>query len=529
MSFSSLYIGATGAIAYGDGMQTVGNNLANVNTTAYKHSDTLFQTLISKQMATGSAPAGTSGSKISQMGMGVRTAAVKTCFKQGGLENTTTATDMALSGEGFFGVRDAGSGDMFYTRDGTFRFDNEGYLLNSAGLRVQGAAIDRLTGSLSAIGDVVLPMEDYTTATGETYRAVISSPKATESMMLSTNLDFTSVDQVSDAANPFFSLVGSWNGLNEDPLVSAGYTTSMKVYDEGGESHELTFYFDKVDASTLTDPTPGYQYWEYMVAIDPDEDGSALAGTSSAGLVSCGTLAFNRDGLLMNQTAYALTGGADGSVLSNWSLAGFDADGGFTFDVTFAPTSGGGGGTQTIGYTMGVTSSNGAWLSGGASNAAGVGTNVQDLAAMDGMFRDAYGTTNYNNGSMTLIANQDGYAQGFLQSLSVADDGTLVGEFSNGQSEGLFKVGVYRFTNEFGLRREGGNLFSATQESGAVIEGFAQENGSGKVYGSSLEMSNADMANEFVEMILFQRGIQANTKVITTSDSLLQTAISIKR
>lgn len=524
MAFSSLFIAATGVTAQSQGMQTVSNNLANVSTTGYKHADTLFQSLISQQMATGSNRAGDSAVQASQKGMGVAVGQVKTSFRQGGLETTNTSTDMGISGNGFFGVADQESGDIFYTRDGTFRFDQEGYLRDSRGLYVQGAVIDRETGAAGGLGAMQLPFEEYTTPTGETYQGVVSDPRATESIRLSTNLDFSSQDQVSNESNPFFAMALNWNPDNDNPAGSAGYTHALDVFDENGGRHTLTYYFDEVDSADVSNAAPGYSYWEYVIGMNPEEDArSATMDTSSAGLLSFGTLVFNDDGLLLNQTAYTLDESGDPGVLSNWGLAGFDDQGRTSFDVTFD-----GGQPQTIGYNMGLLNSNATW-EGGAQTAGGVGIDARNLAEMSTPARDVYGTTNYNTGSVTLISTQDGYGQGFLQALNVDTDGRIVGSFSNGQEEALFQVGVYRFNSEHGLRRAGSNLFQETDRSGAAIEGFANVDGRGSVYGSSLEMSNVDMADQFVQMIMLQRGFQANTKVVTTSDAILQSALSIKR
>lgn len=530
MAFSSLYIGATGLTAYSDGMQVISNNLANVSTTGYKQADAFYNSLISQQMATGSNRSGANTVGISQKGMGVALGGIKTSFRQGGAEGTSTATEMALDGNGFFGVRDAESGNLYYTRDGSFRFDNEGYLLNAKGMRVQGGTIDRLTGSVGAMGDILLPLAEYTNGAGDTFEAVQSEPNATSAISLSANLDFSSADETTSTSNPLFALFESWNGLAEDPVGASSYTTALGVYDAEGNRHTLEFNFDEVSSDTLSGAAAGYSYWEYTLTMDPAEDGRALfQGTSSAGMLAFGTLSF-ADGIMMDMSAFTFgAGAASPASLSNWSPAAFNADGQPTFDIAFQTSGAGATQSQTIGFDFGLTSTSGTWSQGGASNAGVAGAQVASLAGLQDMDRDSFVSTNYDRGSSTNLASQDGYARGFLQSLDVDVDGTLVGNFSNGQSEGLFKVGVYRFNSEYGLHRDGGNLFQATAESGAAIEGFAQEDGRGTVKGSSLEMSNVDMSEQFVRLIVTQRGFQSNTKVITTSDSILQTAISIKR
>ncbi|MDP3428071.1 MAG: flagellar hook-basal body complex protein, partial [Humidesulfovibrio sp.] len=125
--------------------------------------------------------------------------------------------------------------------------------------------------------------------------------------------------------------------------------------------------------------------------------------------------------------------------------------------------------------------------------------------------------------------SQDGYTAGFLQSISVSREGILTGRYSNGQVLDLYSLTLTSFTNQWGLRREGGNLFSETRESGPALTGQANSPGKGTIASSTLEQSNVDMGAQFVSLITAQRGFQANTKVITTADSMLGEIIAMKR
>ncbi|MDD4731160.1 MAG: flagellar hook protein FlgE [Desulfovibrio sp.] len=523
MAFSSLYIGATGLVSHGKRMGVIGNNLANVNTSGYKRAETHFQTLISSQMACGANPRGDTAVHISQKGLGVGVAEVRTSFLQGSYETTNTATDMAVAGNGFFGVVNPEDGNLYFTRSGVFRFDREGYLLSPQGYRVQGGAVDRETGTVGGMEDIRLPFQDVE-SNGQTIPAVVSAPRATTAAVLNTNLDYATVDHYSDEQDPFFAMAKAWNGLQEFPLGAAtGYDTTLKVYDESGAAHNVTVHFDPVSPDAVSNAAPGSSYWEYLVTMPPSEDGSAAAGTSGAGLLGMGVLTFNKYGELTGQSAFSLTGG-DASVLSNWAPAAFGEDGSPTFTAQFA-----GGAAQEISLNMGLTTSSASWTGQTAASAGAVGQNVASLGNMTTPGKSAYATTNYELGSLTRTAQQDGYAEGFLRALNVDEEGFIVGQFSNGQSEQLYQVGLYRFNSEYGLRREGGNLFAVGPDSGDPQEGFAGEGGRGSVYGSSLEMSNADMADQFAKMIVTQRGFQSNTKVITTSDSIMNTTIGIKR
>ncbi|MFH2093656.1 MAG: flagellar hook-basal body complex protein [Pseudomonadota bacterium] len=142
---------------------------------------------------------------------------------------------------------------------------------------------------------------------------------------------------------------------------------------------------------------------------------------------------------------------------------------------------------------------------------------------------DSLSTTQYSKSSSTIFQDADGYAAGDLQGVDVASDGIITGSYSNGQLIPLFRVGLARFQNNFGLSNQGGNLFSETRESGSAITNKPGENGLGTLAPNSLEMSNVDISEEFVAMITQQRGFQANSKTITTIDDMMQTVIQMKR
>lgn len=142
---------------------------------------------------------------------------------------------------------------------------------------------------------------------------------------------------------------------------------------------------------------------------------------------------------------------------------------------------------------------------------------------------DSLSTTQYSKSSSTVFQDADGYAAGDLQGVDVASDGILTGVYSNGQLIPLFRIGLAKFLNNYGLSSEGGNLFSETRDSGGAITNKPGENGLGTLAPNSLEMSNVDISEEFVSLITNQRGFQANSKIITTVDDMMQTVIQMKR
>lgn len=542
MSFSSMYVGATGVKAHGDNMQVVGNNLANVSTIGYKKADAQFGSLMSQQMGSGGAQYEGGAYSFSQIGKGVGISQIRNIFQEGGLENSNEVTDLAITGEGFFGVRkvtgtgSAGAGASHYTRAGSFRFNNEAYLVDPHDYRLQGYAIDRETGETSGtMSDVQLPYEDVVGPNGQTTRWVRSEPKVTSSVEMITTLDALSADRFQSSTDPMFSLLESYDGQSDSPTpfgaTAPGYSSTIAVYDADGNERDMTVYYDPISNTQMSNAAPGYTYWEYLVTMPGDSDGSAAFGTSGAGLAGMGVMVFNGQGELINHSAYELnlSSGASGKSLSSWTPATFDDDGVPQLSYNFGSNGSAVGATQSISYDFGINSGSASWESGGASNAGAVGRNAGNLSTLADLQRDIKASTSFDAGSATVYQNQDGYSWGYLQTTSVNREGVLSGFFSNGQTEDFYRVGVYRFNSEWGLRRDGNNNFVSTTASGDPIAGVGNSEGRGTVQQNTLEMSNVDMAEEFAKMILTQRGYQANTKVITTSDSLLNTTISIKK
>ena len=532
MAFSAMYTGASGVKAHSLLLQQTGNNIANVNTTAYKSGRTFLENLHS-QNATGTISGVVSGggsNTAGQIGMGVRLSSTRINFKEGSYEPTSSSTDLAISGKGFFRVAEQTSAVSHYTRAGNFRFDKNGLLTDAHNNVLQGYAYDSNGKLGSTSTDVALPLKPEKNASGETIMVVKSDPKATSSVSLKTNLDSGSVDNCQNPESPFFSLLNQWDGTKNPPLAADkyAYNSSIQVYDKNGNKVNLTIYYDKVTPSE--NGPSDKKYWEYIVTVSPENDGrSSTATTSAAGLLMTGTLTFSGDGNLLNQTAYSLSSNASGNAkdLNNWSLANFDSEGKPTFSTTLTGEKGQGD-PQQISVDLGMKSSSGSWNTSGGT-AADVGSNASGLPRMNGGRIDALSTTDYKGSSSTINRSQDGFEEGYLQNVAVNGDGVLSAIYSNGYSQDLYKINMYNFNSEFGLRREGSNYFGETPESGAAIEGVAKKEGMGSIMENNLETSNVDLANEFGTMILTQRGFQANSKLITTSDQLINITLGVKK
>ncbi len=529
MAFSSMYTGAAGVKSHGMLMQQIGANLANVNTLAYKSGDTFLEAMAS-QSKVGSISgvvAGGGTNTVGQIGLGSRVATTRINFEEGSFEKTSNSTDLAIGGQGFFRVaKDDGSGS-YYTRAGNFHFDKNGLLVDSHNSILQGYGID-IDGNIDTTSqNIALPMKTEINSSGQTVQVVKSDPKPTNEVSIRTNLDSGTVDNTEVEGSPFFSLMQAWDGTSETPLNSEqyAYNTSIKIYDSSGETHDLVVYFDKV---TSDGDSSDRMYWEYIVTVPPGSDGSANAATSAAGLLMTGTLTFSGDGTLLNQSAYTLNGGADDpKSLSNWSVATLNSNGLPVMNTTLK-ASDGTTSDQSISLNMGIQSATDSWTIPGA-NASSVGSNASNLSVMDTGRINALSTTAYYGSSSTISQSQNGFGEGYLHNVDFDTDGIMTAHFTNGLSQQLYQVNLYNFKNEFGLRREGSNYFSDTQASGDAIEGTAGKEGLGSVVGSTLETSNVDLAEEFAQMILTQRGFQANSKTISTTESMINTALGIKK
>jgi flagellar hook protein FlgE len=409
---ASLYAGISGLSANATAMTVIGDNIANVNTTAFKGNRSQFANILSTSLG-GEA-------STSAIGRGVEFWGANAQWTQGSLENTASATDLAVNGKGFFMVRDA-TGSAFYTRAGNFVFDREGYLVNPDGLRLQGYAIDR-DGNMGAVAPIYIPGER------------ISDPSQTTEFNFDINLDSRAEE-------------------NET------YTTSQTVYDSLGNAIPVTLTFTKA-------ATPR----EWTVAGEiPTAVGTAVEFNGADSL----TFSFDENGIMELPAAnvdveLTLTNGSDSPLLVAWSLY-----------------------------------------------------NANDLSFGD--------VTGYASDSVTTFQYQDGYPAGALRAISVDEDGVVTASYSNGQMTPMYRVILVDFPCYDGLTKMGNNLYAESISSGQPLPGTVGTGRLGSISPSSLEMSNVDLAEEFVKMITTQRAFQANSRVITASDEILTELINIKR
>lgn len=508
---SSLFSGISGLNTNGNAMSVIGDNIANVNTIGFKSSRTTFQDVLAQSVATASGSA--------QIGRGTAMSSVDTFFQQGSFESTTSPTDLAIGGAGYFILRGEGTDTSYYSRAGQFRYDRDGYFINPAGYVVQGWTLDENGNDVGTIGDIRLT--DFT-----------SPPEPTESVTSITNLDST---RLSLSA----SLFGSWQAAT-NPTAPLGdqayaYQTSVRVYDALGNAHDLTIYFDKCGGSIPSEYDAGLtdlqNSWEYVVTCNPNDDERTAfnaAGVESRGILMRGTLTYDQtNGDLTGMSAFTYDGSGDPDLAANWTNAAFSENGYPEFTAEFV----GAGVTQRIELRQGLRNSNANTGTGWSAGATNVGA-IAAATPVPGFLAEepqATISTQYSSSSTTVYQSQDGYGTGFLENMSVDTDGVITGQYSNGQIIYLNRVALAKFNNDQGLNKVGGNLWSATRASGPALTDHPGLNGLGAIAPNSLEQSNVDLASEFVRMITTQRGFQANSRIITTIDNMLQELINIVR
>lgn len=548
MSLSaSMWTGISGLLAHGEKMNVLGNNIANVNTVGFKGSRMDFEDFIHQDV--------NSAAGVTQVGRGVAIGAIYGDFSQGAFETTTEATDVAISGEGFFAVRQPNTQNVYYTRAGNYRFNNDGVLVDPHGYALQGWQIEsarpslntstaQVTSNTSAIKGSGVPkdikLEGFT-----------SEPNHTANVTMISNLNSADGgDKSRNRTTPFFSLFDAWNGQSEPPIGENAFAhqATIDVYDEGGTAHTVTIYYDQVNSDDVTNEPNGRTYWEYIVTIDPADDGRTIGGTklassASAGLLMTGTLTFDSAGQLVDQSAYTMASNATPGTkgLGNWAPTTYSTNGyplmvaNFTgLDnasfVTPEPASNAGPGMMELNLGIKFTGSKTDLPDPFTVRANTVGSNASNLMTLgSNVERQSAATTSFSGASSITFRDQDGYTFGFLQNISIDRDGILRGRYSNGQTIDLYQITLYRFNSPHNLRREGGNLYSQTADSGESAPGPANNNGLGKIHSNSLEQSNVDLATEFVRMITTQRGFQSNSKIITSTDEMLQQVIQMKR
>ncbi len=623
----SLFSGVAGLRTHQTKMDVIGNNIANVNTTAYKSQSTTFRDLMYQTTQAASGPnrevgnTGIGGINARQIGLGVQVGAINTNISgQGSAQNTGNAFDIMISGDAFFIV--SNGMENFFTRDGSFYVDGAGNLaMTSNGYKVMGWQVDPETGNPKP--NTVSPLE------------IMNDDNMTYDPAATTDARVTGIVDKNDTA------VNSTSGrmMNLEFYDDKGYlyTAKFSIHSTGSEGRYYVSLEDILDSGT------GQSIGEDMLASvtfgSTMEVETAISKSCTSDPTLAGTIAFTSTtvtgiptapatiGAALTipiaadlQAAYGMTAAEAGVI----QAAHIDAKGRLVVDqqsgtlkniwppaagVTVTPTitsvsipaTGGGTGptagvgTYTVdangnitagtpapnpvatladiqalynGFTPGVEGVKEFRIEADGSltitrkeveksanlvynaetglfdNIAGNsdGLITLGLNAAHGKFSDIsinFSTSkNVNNGGSSTVGAAKGTSQGLgsgrkigeLIGISIAKSGIITASYDNGMSKCLGQIATATFANPAGLEKQGDNLYSATMNSGE-FDGIGSniEDGGGYMQSGVLEMSNVDLSQEFTEMITTQRGFQANSRIITVSDTMLEELTNLKR
>ena len=565
----SLYSGVAGLKTHQTRMDVIGNNIANVNTTAYKSSSMTFSELMSQttQKASGAnATTGVGGTNAKQIGLGVKAGAINTAITtQGSAQSTGNPFDIMITGDNFFVV--SNGSENFFTRDGSFYVDGAGNLaMTSTGYNVMGWGVDETTGNIKQ--DTVTALR-IMSAANMTY-----PPEATTKANISGILDENDKDVTS--AN------GKTVNLNFFDARGYSYTAKFTFKQSGGDktneySMELNKILDstgaEIDISKLKFGNQSQQKMETKVTLNTDAykwDGKVLK--TKDGTTEVANLAdiFKADGSLITPAddaaaqkqqkaldaiakAYGYEGSTD-EFLNLYITSTANKDKQLTIQDLL--------GNMMAGKTTEVLPADGSAITmegryfegttvvfnkdtGKLESVGGSTTNLNvnaAFSALGGNFSDVTidlsECTNYDNKGTSTIGATSGDLDGLgtgrrlgdMIGVSIQKDGMIYASYDNGMTKLLGQIATAAFANASGLEKEGDNLYSATLNSGE-FDGIGVDITAGGGYMSTgqLEMSNVDLSSEFTEMITTQRGFQANSRIITVSDTLLEELTNLKR
>jgi flagellar hook protein FlgE len=407
----SFSIALTGLAANSVALDTIGNNLANLNTTAFKDQSTSFSDLFYQNIGS------TGSGNALQVGLGTQVAGTSTDFSQGSLSKTTNSTDIALNGNGFFVVNHEGLQQL--TRSGNFQLDQSGNLTTTTGDGVMGyAAANGVVNTNTPLTTLQVPVD------------ATQAAQATQNFGITANLDAATT-------------------------IGGTFSSTITMYDSLGTSHATTVAFTKTADNT----------WNYVISLPAgDATGTPVNNT--------GTLQFSSSGGL--STPAANVSGVSFPTLSDGAN-----------DMTFNWELYNAAGSPQIGQTVGT--------------------------------------------STATASTQDGFASGSYNGFSVDSAGVIAASFSNGQTETIGQIAVASVTNVEGLTIDGGNNYQTSTSSGAASVGAPGAGGRGSIEDDTLEQSNVDISTEFANLIVAQRAFEANSKTVTTFDTVTQETINMIR
>lgn len=570
----SIFAGVSGSRNHQARLDVIGNNIANVNTIGYKSSRMTFQEAFAQTIRSGSSPISgkTGGRNPAQVGLGNLIRSIDVDMTQGGLEGTDKPTDLAIDGDGFFVVSDGVA--TKYTRDGSFNLDGEGYLVcPGSGYKVLGWMATN--GKI----DKSQPLEPIRLQLGESMTA-----QATDLVRYRGNLDAESSDfytleslgiavEVAEVLNQVAANAASVSGADAQAVVNA-------VTDARGDIDADMQELITAANGAFTDPSapPDSVITAIRDRIADTSAPLAYPGVAEAVADACEKVADSVPGataqdivqfLAKIQTTVADVGQAAVSAANSVDSSASpdkveDAVAGVLDSVNVslaaAQATPSEWSTQTEVYdSQGVKhelhlvftkieNNRWAWkaVSDGATGEGIIRFRTDGSCDRDSMLQrvtidprngaeiinitvDFSSVSQFGADSSVTDAVVNGFPSGTLESFKIDPDGTVTGIYSNQQNEVLGQIVLAKFTNPAGLSRDGNNLYSQTPNSGTPNIGAPGDSGRGSIMSNMVEMSNVDLAREFTDLIITLRGFQANARLITTAEEMLQELIQLKR
>jgi flagellar hook protein FlgE len=508
MSFQQGLSGLNGAAK---SLDVIGNNIANASTVGFKGSTTEFADVYARSL---------SGAGATQAGIGVSVASVAQQFTQGNIETTANPLDIAINGGGFFRTQMGGA--VQYTRNGQFSLDKNGFIVTPQGANVTGYGV-------AANGQILA-----STPTPLKISTADMKPTATTKVDTSINLDSR---EATPTNFPF----------SANDATTYNKQVPVSVYDSLGNEHTMSLYYVKTGSGTwdVYAGADGTEISNVNVEKAAGSDPTAMAARAAW---TAATKASPQDPAAVAAALSSYAAAASTAVTTAANAAGATAA--TVTAIQSAASSSG----ATVGYTpdqvdrdiaaaVSVPSvpigtlkfdSNGALsaplmspqtLPLAVSFPVYPATGAKETLAINVGFN---GSTQYGADTSEKLTTQDGFTAGHLQRFSAAADGTLLGQYSNGQTRALGQVVLANFTNSNGLEPIGNNSWTETSASGTPLLGTPGTGGFGVLQSSATESSNVDLTAELVDMITAQRVYQANAQTIKTQDSVLQTLVSLR-
>lgn len=554
MSFA-LSSGVTGLQAHQKMLDIAGNNLANVNTTAFKSSRITFAELLNETIKKASQPTSDlGGTNPQQIGSGVGIAGITPNMLQGNIISTGNPLDLAVEGEGYFVLSDGQQN--VYTRAGAFAVDADSNLVDPAtGYHVQRIGSEGEIEGFQTPGtseihvpyDVAMPAKASTEIVVSGNLSADAALSVTQTQVITSHLAYTYNNGTAATEATEIDQLDQYNGtLTSGTITISGYDKDGTAFDTGltlaiDGTTTLGDLINHLNTNVLDGSTASLVNGQIRIT----DDTSGYSKTDMA-------LSYSGDGTL-EMPAYFEISTVGGEESKNVNITVFDSQGGKhvlsgafvrtdtanTWDMVLTSITGSineitmaNRRIEDITFDAGDGSYTGL---GGSDSAQFVITFGHDISSPQtiqvnlGTAGKLDGLTQFAGNSTAVAREQDGYEAGRLSTVSVNNEGIVIGAFSNGIKKNIANIQIALFQNTSGLERIGNGYYIPSANSGEAIATQAMTGGAGSIHGGSLEKSNADVATEFVNMIQAQNGFQANARSIRVANEILRELTSLIR